>query len=290
MNKDYYDERSEGMNKTVLITGASSGFGYLTAIKCAEKGFRVIATMRNLEKAHLYDSPSVKEEIRNRIEIWPLDVTKDTSLTQFKEKLHKLKQIDVLINNAGYAMGGFVEQISIEEYRKQFETNFFGQIRVTQAVLPLMRNKNKGKILNVSSISGLIGFPGLSSYASSKHALEGWSESLRLEVKPFGIDVALIQPGSYQTNIWSSGMELPDNIYDPDSPYAHYIKGLTNVLNDGPHRDPVHVANVISRLSSQTQLKKLRYPVGVDVRVTILLKRVLPWVWLERIVLKKLLK
>ncbi|MBA2174418.1 SDR family oxidoreductase [Halobacillus locisalis] len=277
------------MKKTVLITGASSGFGYHTALNCAKKGFRVIATMRNMKKATIFSSDELNDHVKENIEVWPLDVTDPVSLADFSDRLKDLSRLDVLVNNAGFAIGGFVEQVPLEAYRRQFETNFFGVIGVTQAVLPLMRKQESGKIMNVSSISGLIGFPGLSAYVSSKHALEGWSESLRLEVKPFGIDVALIEPGSYQTNIWSSGMEIPDDVYNPDSPYAFYLKGLWKALNKESHGNPSHVADLMAKLSDQGNLSKLRFPIGPGVRMNIILKRILPWAWLERIVLKKLL-
>jgi NAD(P)-dependent dehydrogenase (short-subunit alcohol dehydrogenase family) len=275
--------------KTVLITGASSGFGYMTTLKCAEKGFRVIATMRNLDKAKIYDAESIDEEVKKRIEIWQLDVTDAISLAHFQERLTEIDRVDVLVNNAGFAIGGFVEQVPLEAYRRQFETNFFGLISVTKAVLPVMRKQKSGKILNVSSVSGLIGFPGLSAYVSSKHALEGLSESLRLEVKPFGIDVALIEPGSYQTNIWNSGMELPNAVYNPESPYAEYVKGLWKALNRESHGDPQQVALLMSKLAEKEKIRKLRYPIGAGVRMNLFLKRFLPWSWLERMVLKNLL-
>ncbi|KHE72011.1 SDR family oxidoreductase [Halobacillus sp. BBL2006] len=275
--------------KTVLITGASSGFGYMTALKCAEKGFRVIATMRNLDKAKVYETESIDEEVKKRIEIWQLDVTDAISLAHFQERLTEIDRVDVLVNNAGFAIGGFVEQVPLEAYRRQFETNFFGVISVTKAVLPVMRKQKSGKILNVSSVSGLIGFPGLSAYVSSKHALEGLSESLRLEVKPFGIDVALIEPGSYQTNIWNSGMELPNAVYNPESPYAEYVKGLWKALNRESHGDPQQVAALMSKLAEKEKIRKLRYPIGAGVRMNLFLKRILPWSWLERMVLKNLL-
>ncbi|MGI8314194.1 SDR family oxidoreductase [Halobacillus mangrovi] len=275
--------------KTVVITGASSGFGYMTALRCAEKGFRVIATMRNMEKAKLFKRDSINEEVKRRIEVWQLDVTDAISLAHFQERLQEVERVDVLVNNAGFAIGGFVEQVPLEAYRRQFETNVFGVISVTKAVLPVMRKQQSGKILNVSSVSGRIGFPGLSAYVSSKYALEGLSESLRLEVKPFGVDVALIEPGSYETNIWSSGMELPNAVYNPESPYADYVKALWKALNRESHGDPQQVATLMTKLADKDRIRKLRYPIGPGVRMNLFLKKVLPWAWLERMVLKNLL-
>jgi NAD(P)-dependent dehydrogenase (short-subunit alcohol dehydrogenase family) len=277
------------MNQTVLITGSSSGFGYHTAIKCAEKGFRVIATMRNMDKASVFDGPHMEKEVRKRIEVWQLDVTREESLERFSEKVSTLDRLDVLVNNAGYAVGGFLEQVPLETYRRQFDTNVFGVIAVTKAVLPIMRQQKRGKILNVSSVSGLIGFPGLSAYVASKHALEGLSESLRFEVRPYGIDVALIEPGSFQTNIWSSGMEIPESVHDPESPYSNYIKRLWDALNQESHEKPDAVAALMTSLAEKKELSKLRYPVGAGVRVNVWMKRLLPWSWLERTVLQKIL-
>nr|WP_240339771.1 SDR family oxidoreductase [Halobacillus ihumii] len=277
------------MQTTIIITGASSGFGFQTALKCAEKGMHVIATMRNINKAKMYKSTEIPEHVRENIDVWPLDVTKDDSIEQFKQQLSQLERVDVLVNNAGFALGGFLEQVPLESYRRQFETNLFGVIAVTQAVLPIMRQQGRGKILNVSSISGRIGFPGLSPYVASKHALEGLTESLRFEVKPLGIDVSLIEPGSYETNIWNSGMELPTAAYDPESPYAFYIKALWKALNREAHDDPAKVADLLTKLASPSTVNKLRYPIGPGVRMNLFLKKVLPWSLLERTVLKKLL-
>ncbi|MFD2924079.1 SDR family oxidoreductase [Halobacillus naozhouensis] len=277
------------MQTTVIITGASSGFGYQTALKTAEKGMRVIATMRNMDKAEVFETEEIPGHIRENIDVWPLDVTEDASLEKFKQHLNRLERVDVLVNNAGFAIGGFLEQVPLESYRRQFETNLFGVIAVTQSVLPMMRQHRRGKIINVSSISGRIGFPGLSPYVASKHALEGLTESLRFEVKPFGIDVSLIEPGSYETNIWGSGMELPKSAYDPESPYAFYVKALWRALNREAHGDPVKVADLLTKLASPSTANKLRYPIGPGVRMNLFLKKVLPWFLLERTVLKKLL-
>lgn len=277
------------MSQTVLITGSSSGFGYHTAIKCAEKGFRVIATMRNMGKASVFDDQEIHQEVRERIEVWQLDVSDKESLEHFSEKVSTLDRLDVLVNNAGFAVGGFVEQVPLDTYRRQFETNVFGVIAVTKAVLPLMRQQKRGKIMNVSSVSGLIGFPGLSAYVASKHALEGFSESLRFEVRPYGIDVALIEPGSFQTNIWSSGMEIPESVHDPESPYSNYIKRLWEALNQESHEKPDAVAELMTGLVEKKELSKLRYPIGVGVRLNVWMKRLLPWSWLERTVLHKIL-
>ena len=173
---------------------------------------------------------SYSTQLTTKIKIQQLDVTDQNSIHNFQLFLKEIQKVDLLVNNAGYANGGFVEEIPVEEYRKQFETNLFGAISITRLVLPYMRKQRIGKIINISSISGQVGFPGLSPYVSSKYALEGWSESLRLEVKPFGIDVALIEPGSYNTNIWEVGKQLAENQSDITSPYKEYMDKIQNIL------------------------------------------------------------
>ncbi|WP_346989055.1 oxidoreductase, partial [Bacillus sp. SW7] len=236
------------MNKKVaIITGSSSGFGLLTTLELAKKDYLVIATMRNLEKQANLLSQATQLNLLHNITVQQLDVTDQNSIHNFQLFLKEINKVDLLINNAGYANGGFVEEIPVEEYRKQFETNLFGAISITQLVLPYMRVQKSGKIINISSISGQVGFPGLSPYVSSKYALEGWSESLRLEVKPFGIDVALVEPGSYNTNIWEVGKQLATNQSDTTSPYKEYMDKIQKHINSGSDSfgNPIDVANKI---------------------------------------------
>ncbi|WP_163071197.1 SDR family oxidoreductase [Priestia flexa] len=282
----------EFKEQTVLITGTSSGFGLLSAYHLAKAGYNIIASMRNLEKKSALLRMLEKDKLKERVTFVELDVTSQRSVDQLTAFLDKGNGVDVLINNAGFAFGGFSEEIHIDEYKEQFETNVFGVMRVTQAVLPFMREKRRGKIINISSISGLIGFPGLSPYVSSKHALEGYSESLRLELKPFGIDVALIEPGSYATNIWTTGKKISKHSLNEGSPYHAYMRAIENELQAGEKNlgDPDQVVSLLLSLCNQSQIKKLRYPVGKGVKLSISVKRMLPWnVW-ERVIIKKLLK
>ncbi|WP_222705337.1 oxidoreductase [Bacillus marasmi] len=276
-------------HKTAIITGASSGFGLLSAIELAKRHFHVIATVRDLSKAKQLEELAKKEGISNLISFHLLDVTSIESIQQFTEHLSEYSTIDVLVNNAGYALGGFSEEIPVDHYRQQFETNFFGVINVTNALLPIMRNQGYGKIINMSSISGKIGFPGMSPYVASKHALEGYSESLRLELKPFGIDVVLIEPGSFSTNIWSSVDSIPVN---QDSPYHQYMNQILNQVKAGKanHGNPYDVAKLVADISTMKKSPKLRYPIGKGVKQNIILKKLLPWRTLENIILKQLNK
>ncbi|UOY93037.1 oxidoreductase [Ectobacillus sp. JY-23] len=271
--------------KVAIVTGASSGFGFLTALELAKKGFHVIATVRTIEKgAALLEQANLQNV---KIVLYELDVACETSLKQWESYVRQLHRVDVLVNNAGFAMAGFTEEISIASYKKQFETNFFGAISVTQAVLPLMRKRQSGYIINMSSISGLIGFPGLSPYVASKHALEGWSESLRLELRPFGIHVVLIEPGSFQTNIWSSGREVSPS--QPDSPYYTYMQRLEQHISAGSSSfgNPLEVAQKIIRIIETTD-PSLRYGVGKGVSLTIWIKKILPWRIWEKLVYRQL--
>ena len=285
-------ESEQKMNKKIaVITGASSGFGLLTTLELAKKDYLVIATMRNLEKQVDLLSQATILNLQQNIKVQQLDVTDPSSIHNFQLFLQEMNRVDLLINNAGYATGGFVEEIPVEEYRKQFETNFFGAISITQLILPYMRKQKSGKIINISSISGQVGFPGLSPYVSSKYALEGWSESLRLEVKPFGIDVVLIEPGSYNTNIWEVGKQLAENQSDTTSPYKEYMDKIQKHINSGSDTfgNPIDVANKIVEIA-EAKRTTLRYPIGKGVKFMIFAKKILPWRLWEFLILKSFKK
>ncbi len=186
------------MNKTVLITGASSGFGNLTAKKFQSEGWKVVATMR---------SPEKEQELNNleSVLVTELDVTDKTSIENVvSETIEKFGTIDVLVNNAGIGASGYLEQFSDEQTLKMFDTNVFGAIRVSQAVLPIMRKQKDGTIINVTSAAGYFGLPLYSTYCASKYAMEGLTESMALDYKPFNIAVKAVAPGGYGTNFGSS--------------------------------------------------------------------------------------
>jgi NAD(P)-dependent dehydrogenase (short-subunit alcohol dehydrogenase family) len=277
------------MKKTAIVTGASSGFGLLCVIELAKRGFEVIATMRDLSKSDQLLEKSKQEKVYHSIHLHLLDVTSKKSIEIFSKFCREFQSIDILVNNAGVAVGGFSEELLVEDYRRQFETNFFGVIGVTQAILPIMRAQGKGRIINLSSVSGKMGFPGLSPYVASKHALEGYSESLSLEVQPFGIDVILIEPGSYQTNIWRA----LDTIQFPNqSPYHPYMTSLLQVMESGKkgYGEPIEVAKLIAKIASQRKKPKLRYVIGRGVKRNLILKSVLPGRMIEKLIVKLILK
>ncbi|WP_054940106.1 SDR family oxidoreductase [Paenibacillus ihuae] len=275
-------------DQIALITGTSSGFGLLTALTLAEKGYHVIATMRDLGRKDELIRQAEEADVLNRIHLMTLDVTDSESIeSAVSAIIDRFGRIDVLVNNAGFAVGGFVEEVSMEEWRHQMDTNFFGLVEVTKAVIPVMRQQRGGCIINVSSVSGLIGFPGYAPYAASKYAVEGFSESLRQELLPFGIRVILVEPGSFRTSIWGKGI---DGIRtSEDSPYN---KQLNEVLSYSRRTaetapDPGQVAELIGKLVLM-RAPKLRYPIGKGSKVLSIGKALLPWKTLERLIAKSL--
>ncbi|MDP5274295.1 SDR family oxidoreductase [Chengkuizengella axinellae] len=276
--------------KQAIVTGASSGFGLLTVLELAKSGYHVIATMRNLEKAEVLQNELIKHHLRDKVDFLQLDVTSQEDIVQFQNKLEHYRHIQLLVNNAGFAQGGFAEDVTIEQYRAQFETNVLGVISISQAVIPFMKKQKSGRIINLSSVSGLIGFPALSAYVASKHAIEGFCESLRLELKPFGIDVILIEPGSYATNIWSSSLTDAETLLHNSSYKPFMEKIQTRLTNEEKNLgNPTDVAKLIT-FAANTPHPKLRYAVGKGVKLNHFVKSILPWRLWEKIVLKTLYK
>ena len=187
------------MEKVAVDTGASSGIGFETALGLARDGYHTYATMRDVTKSDKIKELGEKDGLK--ISVLELDVDNDDSVkVAIKKILDEKQRIDVLVNNAGWGLWGCVEDVSVDEFKTQFETNFFSVIRLIQEVGPTMRKQGSGKIINISSVAGRIGFPASPAYISSKFALEGLSESLRLEMSPFGVDVIIIEPGVIKTN------------------------------------------------------------------------------------------
>ncbi len=199
--------KAECENRTVLITGATDGLGKAAALLLAERGYRVFAAGRSAEKRAQLDA--LAREKKLPLETLELDVCDDASVKAAVSKaLGKAGAIDVLVNNAGLVYGGAVEDLRMEDWRRQFETNFFGVIRVTQAILPHMRERRKGRILMMSSVSGFVTPPTQGAYSASKHAIEALANALRHELYPFGIETILIEPGYIVTNIQQTAIDL----------------------------------------------------------------------------------
>jgi len=196
-----------GGTQTVLITGATDGLGKAAALLLAERGYRVFAAGRSADKRAQLDALAKEKHLP--LETMQMDVCDDASVqTAIASIYQKAGALDVLINNAGFVQVGAVEDLRLEDWRRQFETNFFGVIRVTQAVLPHMRERRKGRILMMSSVSGFVTPPTQGAYSASKHAIEAVSNALRHELYPFGIHTILIQPGYIMTSIQSTAMDL----------------------------------------------------------------------------------
>ncbi|MEB1807327.1 MAG: SDR family oxidoreductase [Bacillaceae bacterium] len=272
----------------VLITGTNSGFGYLSTLDLASQGYTVIATMRDLSKQTTLLQEAEQRKLTDRIEILPLDVTDPHQIEHVRQHVeNRYGKIDILINNAGFSAGGITELLDLEEWKAQFDTNLFGVIAVTKAFLPMMREKRNGKIINIGSVSGHVGFPGLGPYVSSKFALSGFSESLRLELLPFGIQVSIVEPGSYKTEIWEKSLSKIDPNIDGD--YDAFMKKVYSVAKKTGERadDPNEVVKVIANIC-RSKKTKFRYPVGKGIRATIFIKNLLPWAWFESMVQKKM--
>jgi NAD(P)-dependent dehydrogenase (short-subunit alcohol dehydrogenase family) len=224
-------------NEVVIVTGASSGFGRATAKLLSKRGYRVFGTSRR-------ELSNLDEEF----EMLLLDVSSDDSVQACVEQvLNAAGRIDLLINNAGYALSSFVEETTLDEVRSIFETNFFGVVRMTKAVLPIMRKQRHGRIINISSLAGLVGVPSQGFYSASKFALEGYSEALKYEVEKFNIKVSLIEPSFFRTNLHKVMVRRKDEIADYDSFRNAVESSFENAIQNGG--DPEKVAELIVRVA-----------------------------------------
>ncbi|MDH3766103.1 MAG: SDR family oxidoreductase [Nitrosopumilus sp.] len=258
------------MEKVALVTGSSSGIGLETALALARDGYHTFASMRDIEKSAELENAIKKENIP--IEITELDVDKEESIVSaVKEIVTKCGRLDVLINNAGYGQFGCTEDVSIDDFRKQFETNFFSIVRMIQEVAPIMRNQNSGIIVNISSVVGRIGLPGSPAYISTKFALEGLSECLRYELGQFGIKTTLIEPGVIKTNFFDS-MKVSESKTDPKYKILteNILAGLKMMVEMGTA--PSQVANVILKAIHDKEILP-RYIVGTDAAMFLEAKR-----------------
>jgi len=250
------------MEKIALVTGSSSGIGFETSLGLARNGFYTFASMRDVSKSNKIKELAEKENLP--IDIIELDVDKEDSVKNaVKTIVEKKQRIDVLVNNAGWGLWGSVEDVSVNEFKTQFETNFFSVIRMIQEVAPIMREQKSGHIINISSIAGRIGFPISPAYISSKFALEGLSESLRFELMPFGVNVIIIEPGMIKTNFFEP-MKLGKKAENTDA-----YKNITEKVLSGVKMmaqmatDPKEVSNtIIQAIKEEKPLP--RYIVGND--------------------------
>jgi NAD(P)-dependent dehydrogenase (short-subunit alcohol dehydrogenase family) len=250
--------------RVVLITGASSGVGQATARLLAQHDYTVFGTSRR---------PAGAETIAG-VEMLPLDVRADDSVGACVEAVfNRSGRIDVLINNAGYELAGAVEELAPEEVRDQFETNFFGVIRMINAVLPLMRSQKRGHIVNVGSLSGVAPIPFLGMYSASKSALEGYTEALRHELKPLNVHVSLTQAGFLKTPMMRNRQLGANRIADYDTWRARALDAIRGHEEKGPGADLV-AATLLEIVSSSSP--HLRYPIGSQAKSVLRLRRFLP--------------
>jgi NAD(P)-dependent dehydrogenase (short-subunit alcohol dehydrogenase family) len=273
--------------KIAVITGSSSGFGLLTAVELSAAGYRVVATMRNLDRRHLLDEALRKRNALTNVDVRQLDVTHRETIGPVMQMVAAdYGRIDVLVNNAGFAMAGFLEDVTLDELRKQFETNFFGNVAVTKAVLPTMRKQHSGHVIMVTSIAGRCAQPVIGAYASSKWALEGWSEALRIEMQAVGVQIVLVEPGAYETDIWERNAQLGTSVSEPSSPNAARSKRFAEHIQKSVHKaDAREVAQLILRIAENPR-PKLRYVAGTDARMQLALKTLMPWGRYEKLVAK----
>src|SRR5215831_7321007 len=250
--------------KVVLITGASSGVGQSTAGLLSHNGYNVFGTSRN---------PAAAVGIPN-VKMLPLDVTSDDSVAAcVKDVANDTGRIDVLVNNAAYELAGALEEISIEEAKAQFETNFFGVVRMVKAVLPAMRQHKQGRIINISSLSGVSSIPFMGIYSASKFALEGYTQALRLEVSPFNIHVSLVEPGFLKTPMMNKRQVSTAQLKEYDPWRQRAFKAIRDHEETAP--GPELVAQTILGIIASKK-PRLRYVIGTQAKLATRLQRFLP--------------
>ena len=255
---------SSSDQKVAIVTGSSTGIGYETSLILARNGFLTYATMRNLNKSEDMKLTVAKENLP--IQIKQLDVTEDLSVKNaIQEISSETGRIDVIVNNAGYGLNGAFEDLAMDEVKAQYETNVYGLMRTTQAVLPIMRKQKSGTIVNISSGAGRFGFPGGSAYVSTKFAVEGLSESMSYELEPFGIKVVIVEPGVIRTN-FMDGLVVAKKSQDPNSPYSQIMQkiatGFEEMMKNAS--SPDLVAKVVLN-AIRDKNPSLRYLAGNDV-------------------------
>jgi NAD(P)-dependent dehydrogenase (short-subunit alcohol dehydrogenase family) len=249
------------MEKVALVTGSSSGIGLETALALARDGYHTFASMRDTGKAVELEHAAKKENLS--IDVIELDVDKEESIVSaIKKVVTDVGRLDVLVNNAGYGQFGCTEDVSVDDFRRQFETNFFSIVRIIQEVSPIMRKQNSGIIVNISSVVGRMGLPCSPAYISTKFALEGLSECLRYELGQFGIKTTLIEPGVIKTNFFNS-MKVPESKIDPKYKTLtdNILAGFKMMIEMGTA--PSQVADVIIKAIHDDEILP-RYVVGTD--------------------------
>ena len=268
----------------VLITGGTSGIGLATALLFALEGYQVIATGRSENTLKRVDEAAEKAGVTLRYVL--ADVAEGESVAHLRNEVLALTNgygVDVLINNAGYAEGGAIEEIPVERLKRQFDTNVIGLVTVTQAFLPFMRTRRYGKIVNISSVLGKVTIPLMGAYTASKHAVESISDALRMELGGTGIDVITVAPGSIQTNFGSRLVGSVRDWMQPTSPYRAAYEKFTSDRESDRGAQPVAIAQVILQ-AARAASPKPRYAAPFDSKLMPVLKSALPTRTLDRIV------
>jgi NAD(P)-dependent dehydrogenase (short-subunit alcohol dehydrogenase family) len=265
------------MPAIALVTGSNTGIGRATALALAEKGFRVYASCRDPRKAEDLIDEAVRRKLQ--IQVLPLDVTDADQCRRTVETIVAAEErIDLLVNNAGIGVMGAIEEVPMDEVQRQFETNVFGLLQLTQLVLPIMRKRRRGRIINVSSVAGSMAVPAMGVYCASKFAVEAISDALRLEVAEYGIKVVVVQPGPIETNFESSSWGAPDaRPYDAYGPYAHVYKAVEGSRQDFKRfmQPPEAVADIIVR-AARARSPESRYTVTLPAALTPLARKIVP--------------
>jgi NAD(P)-dependent dehydrogenase (short-subunit alcohol dehydrogenase family) len=267
---------------TALITGTSTGIGRVTTEVLASRGWHVFATMRDLEKKGPLENALERAGVLDRVTICQLDVSDANSIHEAVSSMltQTGNAIDAVVHNAGIAIAGALEDLPQSEIRRVMETNFFGVLELTRALLPAFRQQKSGRIVIVSSQAGLVGQPANSIYCASKWALEGWAESIAYELDAFGIDVILIEPGPYKTQIWRSTPYLAPE----GSAYRSWLRqvfGSVDRHEARTARDPIEVATTIAN-ALETSKPRFRYPVGFFGRLDHFLRGKIPTRFIRR--------
>jgi short-subunit dehydrogenase len=272
------------MTKVALVTGASTGIGFETSITLARNGFRTFATMRDLSRSKTIRAAAKKEKLP--LSVVQLDVNRyESVLTAVHRIFSNTRRIDVVVNNAGYGLFGAVEDLSMNKIIGQFETNFFGVVRVIKLVLPIMRNQGNGTIVNISSMVGRAAMPLNSVYVASKFALEGFSESIRYELRKFGINVVLIEPGIVRSKFFENLLMTAHNT--PKSPYSAMVeKRLARFksISETNSSSAIDVAATVLKAVG-SEKPNFRYIIGEDAETVMNMKKVLSdsefeyWIW-----------
>jgi NAD(P)-dependent dehydrogenase (short-subunit alcohol dehydrogenase family) len=246
---------------TVLVTGTSSGFGLATTVELAKSGWDVVATMRNLEKRSELDRAVAAARVDKLVRVEQLDVTDSQSIKNAVSRLDlQKKPLDAVVHNAGVAVGGAFEDLDDAHIRQVMEVNYFGVLTLTRHLLPAFRAQRHGRIVIISSEAAFAGQPANSPYSASKWAIEGWAESVAYEFEPFGIEIVLIEPGAYRTNIWeSSPRVMPEaSAYRP---LLRHLEVTIDAYVEKTGRDPGEVAKIVTK-ALNAKRPRFRYAVG----------------------------